>query len=152
MSDEDLYLKIRKEAANQHAFQILEALLVFNKHVLKCNFYQPTSMSSIPDLEVMLTNLRGRTLLPIGSLFPSRGRVPQEAIRHVLCRRRRLPRFPRPIPRRRSRWYPNHQVSRKRVSLFTSKLPERQADLAGTTTPTSEPCLTRTMPLPQPRT
>jgi glutamate dehydrogenase len=45
LSDEDLYLKIRKEAANQHAFQILEALLVFNKHVLKCNFYQPTSES-----------------------------------------------------------------------------------------------------------
>lgn len=43
LSDEDLYLKIRKEATNQHAFQILEALLVFNKHVLKCNFYQPTS-------------------------------------------------------------------------------------------------------------
>jgi hypothetical protein len=35
---------MRKESANQHAFQILEALLVFNKHVLKCNFYQPTSM------------------------------------------------------------------------------------------------------------
>ena len=47
MSDEDLYLKIRKEATNQHAFQILEALLVFNKHVLKCNFYQPTSTSII---------------------------------------------------------------------------------------------------------
>ena len=47
LSDEDLYLKIRKESANQHAFQILEALLVFNKHVLKCNFYQPTSMSFI---------------------------------------------------------------------------------------------------------
>ena len=45
LSDEDLYHKIRKESANQHAFQILEALLVFNKHVLKCNFYQPTSMS-----------------------------------------------------------------------------------------------------------
>ena len=44
LSDEDLYHKIRKESANQHAFQILEALLVFNKHVLKCNFYQPTSM------------------------------------------------------------------------------------------------------------
>ena len=43
LSDEDLYLKIRKTAANQHALQILEALLIFNKHVLKCNFYQPTS-------------------------------------------------------------------------------------------------------------
>jgi glutamate dehydrogenase len=40
-----LYLKIRKSASNQHAVQILEALLIFNKHVLKCNFYQPTSRS-----------------------------------------------------------------------------------------------------------
>jgi glutamate dehydrogenase len=48
LSDEDLYLMIRKKAANQHAFQILEALLIFNKHVLKCNFYQPTSMCFLP--------------------------------------------------------------------------------------------------------
>ncbi|CAD6569984.1 MAG: NAD-dependent glutamate dehydrogenase [Tremellales sp. Tagirdzhanova-0007] len=45
LSDEDLYLKIRKTAANQHALQILEALLIFNKHVLKCNFYQPTKVA-----------------------------------------------------------------------------------------------------------
>ncbi|ORY27092.1 glutamate dehydrogenase [Naematelia encephala] len=45
LSDEDLYLKIRKTATNQHAFQILEALLVFNKHVVKCNFYQPTKVA-----------------------------------------------------------------------------------------------------------
>lgn len=45
LSDADLYNMIRKKAANPHAFQILEALLVFNKHVVKCNFYQPTSAS-----------------------------------------------------------------------------------------------------------
>jgi len=59
LSDEELYAKIRKGASNQHAFQILEALLVFNKHVLKCNFYQPTKValsfrldpSFLPDIE-----------------------------------------------------------------------------------------------------
>jgi glutamate dehydrogenase len=59
LTDEELYAKIRKGASNQHAFQILEALLVFNKHVLKCNFYQPTKValsfrldpSFLPDIE-----------------------------------------------------------------------------------------------------
>ena len=59
LSDEELHAKIRKNAANQHAFQILEALLIFNKHVLKCNFYQPTKValsfrldpSFLPDIE-----------------------------------------------------------------------------------------------------
>jgi glutamate dehydrogenase len=37
--------QIRKKAANQHAAQILEAFLVFNKHVLKSNFYQPTKVA-----------------------------------------------------------------------------------------------------------
>ncbi|KAL7418622.1 NAD-dependent glutamate dehydrogenase [Cryptotrichosporon argae] len=45
LSDEDLYNKIRKTATNPHAVQILEALLIFNKHVLKCNFYQPTKVA-----------------------------------------------------------------------------------------------------------
>ncbi|RSH83801.1 NAD-dependent glutamate dehydrogenase [Saitozyma podzolica] len=45
LSDADLYNMIRKKAANPHAFQILEALLVFNKHVVKCNFYQPTKVA-----------------------------------------------------------------------------------------------------------
>ncbi|RXK35332.1 glutamate dehydrogenase [Tremella mesenterica] len=45
MTDEELYHKIRKTASNQHAQQILEALLIFNKHVLKCNFYQPTKVA-----------------------------------------------------------------------------------------------------------
>ncbi|KAK8846866.1 hypothetical protein IAR55_005956 [Kwoniella newhampshirensis] len=45
LSDEDLYNQIRKTATNRHAQQILEALLIFNKHVLKCNFYQPTKVA-----------------------------------------------------------------------------------------------------------
>lgn len=45
LSDEDLYLKIKKTATNSHHLQILEAFLIFNKHVLKCNFYQPTKVA-----------------------------------------------------------------------------------------------------------
>lgn len=45
---------IRKKAANPHAFQILEALLVFNKHVVKCNFYQPTS--ALPPFDSLLSS------------------------------------------------------------------------------------------------
>ncbi|WVN85676.1 uncharacterized protein L203_100825 [Cryptococcus depauperatus CBS 7841] len=45
ISDEDLHALIRKKAANQHAVQILEAFLVFNKHIIKCNFYQPTKVA-----------------------------------------------------------------------------------------------------------
>ncbi|WOO79432.1 NAD-specific glutamate dehydrogenase [Vanrija pseudolonga] len=45
LSDADLLTQIRKKASNQHAAQILEAFLVFNKHVLKSNFYQPTKVA-----------------------------------------------------------------------------------------------------------
>ncbi|CAL1713560.1 unnamed protein product [Somion occarium] len=45
LSDQELYEKIRKTAANKHEFQVLEAFLIFNKHVLKTNFYQPTKVA-----------------------------------------------------------------------------------------------------------
>lgn len=45
LSDEDLYTAIWKGAQSPLAAQILEALLVFNKHILKCNFYQPTKVA-----------------------------------------------------------------------------------------------------------
>ncbi|GMK59497.1 hypothetical protein CspeluHIS016_0801030 [Cutaneotrichosporon spelunceum] len=45
LSDEDLYHKIKREAANSRAAQVLEACLIFNKHVLKCNFYQNTKVA-----------------------------------------------------------------------------------------------------------
>lgn len=59
LSDQDLYAKIRREAQSPHAAQVLEALLIFNKHILKCNFYQPTKValsfrldpSFLPDIE-----------------------------------------------------------------------------------------------------
>jgi glutamate dehydrogenase len=45
LTDEELYAKIRKEAGNPHDLQIFEAFLIFNKHVLKTNFYQPTKIA-----------------------------------------------------------------------------------------------------------
>jgi glutamate dehydrogenase len=35
LSDDELYAKIRKAVGNPHDLQILEAFLIFNKHVLK---------------------------------------------------------------------------------------------------------------------
>lgn len=72
LSDQELYQKIRKEATNQHAFQILEALLVFNKHVIKCNFYQPTSelFGSLGIEDHQLTTFRGRTVFPTQPCLP----------------------------------------------------------------------------------
>jgi glutamate dehydrogenase len=59
LSDQDLYAKIKREATNSRAAQVLEALLIFNKHVTKTNFYQPTKValsfrldpSFLPDIE-----------------------------------------------------------------------------------------------------
>ncbi|KAI8456081.1 Glutamate/Leucine/Phenylalanine/Valine dehydrogenase-domain-containing protein [Phakopsora pachyrhizi] len=45
LTDEELYSKIRKAAANSHDLQVLESFLVFNKHVLKTNFYTPTKVA-----------------------------------------------------------------------------------------------------------
>ncbi|GLB38177.1 putative NAD()-dependent glutamate dehydrogenase which degrades glutamate to ammonia and alpha-ketoglutarate [Lyophyllum shimeji] len=45
LSDEELYDKIRRAVPNKHEVQVLEAFLIFNKHVLKTNFYQPTKVA-----------------------------------------------------------------------------------------------------------
>jgi glutamate dehydrogenase len=45
LSNEELYAKIRKTVTNPHDVQIFEAFLIFNKHVLKTNFYQPTKLA-----------------------------------------------------------------------------------------------------------
>ncbi|KAJ8081071.1 NAD-dependent glutamate dehydrogenase [Marasmius tenuissimus] len=45
LSDEDLYDRIRKTVPNKHDLQVLESFLVFNRHVLKTNFYQPTKVA-----------------------------------------------------------------------------------------------------------
>ncbi|KAG8880404.1 NAD-dependent glutamate dehydrogenase [Tulasnella sp. 331] len=45
LSDQELYDKIRKTVPNKHEQAVLEAFLIFNKHVLKTNFYQPTKVA-----------------------------------------------------------------------------------------------------------
>lgn len=45
LSDEELYDKIRKTVTNKHDLQVFESFLIFNQHVLKTNFYQPTKVA-----------------------------------------------------------------------------------------------------------
>jgi glutamate dehydrogenase len=45
LTDEQMYDRIRKAANNTHEIQVLEALLFFNKAVLKTNFYTPTKVA-----------------------------------------------------------------------------------------------------------
>ncbi|QRV92303.1 glutamate dehydrogenase (NAD+) [Ceratobasidium sp. AG-Ba] len=45
LTDEELYDKMRKTVPNKQELQVLESFLVFNKHVLKTNFYQPTKVA-----------------------------------------------------------------------------------------------------------
>lgn len=45
LSDAELYDKIRRTVPNKHELQVLESFLIFNKHVLKTNFYQPTKVA-----------------------------------------------------------------------------------------------------------
>jgi len=42
LSDRELYDRIRRTVTNKQDVQVLESFLIFNKHVLKTNFYQPT--------------------------------------------------------------------------------------------------------------
>ena len=45
LSDVELRERIRKTVQDKQEAAILEALLIFNKHVLKTNFYQPTKVA-----------------------------------------------------------------------------------------------------------
>ncbi|KAE9388972.1 Aminoacid dehydrogenase-like protein [Gymnopus androsaceus JB14] len=45
LSDEELYDKIHRTVPNKHSLQVLESFLIFNKHILKTNFYQPTKVA-----------------------------------------------------------------------------------------------------------
>ncbi|KAH8822558.1 NAD-specific glutamate dehydrogenase [Flagelloscypha sp. PMI_526] len=45
LSDQDLHDKIRRTVTNKYELQVLESFLIFNKHVLKTNFYQPTKVA-----------------------------------------------------------------------------------------------------------
>ncbi|KAF7299440.1 NAD-specific glutamate dehydrogenase [Mycena indigotica] len=45
LTDEELHDKLRRSVPNKHELQVLESFLIFNKHVLKTNFYQPTKVA-----------------------------------------------------------------------------------------------------------
>ncbi|KAJ1961542.1 NAD-dependent glutamate dehydrogenase [Dipsacomyces acuminosporus] len=45
LSKEDLLLKITRTTTNDHDAMVMRALLDFNEHVLKTNFYQPTKVA-----------------------------------------------------------------------------------------------------------
>ncbi|KAH9932722.1 NAD-dependent glutamate dehydrogenase [Epithele typhae] len=45
LTDAELHDKIRRTVTNKHELQVLESFLIFNKNVLKTNFYQPTKVA-----------------------------------------------------------------------------------------------------------
>ncbi|KIY69289.1 NADH-dependent glutamate dehydrogenase [Cylindrobasidium torrendii FP15055 ss-10] len=45
MSDVELHDRLRRTVTNKHELQVLESFLIFNKAVLKTNFYQPTKVA-----------------------------------------------------------------------------------------------------------
>ncbi|KAJ7681527.1 NADH-dependent glutamate dehydrogenase [Mycena rosella] len=45
LSDEELWDRMRRAVPGKHELQVLEAFLIFNKHILKTNFYQPTKVA-----------------------------------------------------------------------------------------------------------
>lgn len=45
LNDDELLDKIKKSTSNVHEFMVFESFLIFNKHVLKTNFYQPTKVA-----------------------------------------------------------------------------------------------------------
>lgn len=45
LSPNEIIDKIKKTVSNPHEFMVFESFLVFNQHVLKTNFYQPTKVA-----------------------------------------------------------------------------------------------------------
>ncbi|KAG8907902.1 NAD-dependent glutamate dehydrogenase [Tulasnella sp. 403] len=45
LSDQELLTKLRKTVPNKHELAVLESFLIFNKAILKTNFYQPTKVA-----------------------------------------------------------------------------------------------------------
>ncbi|KAF8442808.1 NADH-dependent glutamate dehydrogenase [Boletus edulis BED1] len=45
LTDEELYDKIRRSVPSKQDLQVLESFLIFNKNVLRTNFYQPTKVA-----------------------------------------------------------------------------------------------------------
>jgi len=59
LSEEELQNRVKRSAANTHDHEVLQSFLIFNKAILKTNFYQPTKValsfrldpSFLPDME-----------------------------------------------------------------------------------------------------
>lgn len=45
LSEEELGARVKRAAANSHDLEVLHSFLIFNKAVLKTNFYQPTKVA-----------------------------------------------------------------------------------------------------------
>ncbi|TFL01414.1 NAD-specific glutamate dehydrogenase [Pterulicium gracile] len=45
LTDEQLWDKMRRTVPNKHELQVLQSFMIFNKHILKTNFYQPTKVA-----------------------------------------------------------------------------------------------------------
>ena len=45
LTDSELYDRLRRSVPNKHDLQVLESFLIFNKAILKTNFYQPTKVA-----------------------------------------------------------------------------------------------------------
>lgn len=45
LSEEELLNRVKRAAANSHDMEVLQSFLIFNKAVLKTNFYQPTKVA-----------------------------------------------------------------------------------------------------------
>ncbi|KAG2354643.1 NADH-dependent glutamate dehydrogenase [Suillus spraguei] len=100
LSDSELYDKIRRTVLNKQDLQVLESFLIFNKHILKTNFYQPTkvalSFRLAPEFlpEIEYPNKPFGMFIVIGNeipWFPIRFRdVARGGIRIVMSRKGRM--------------------------------------------------------------
>ena len=45
LSDQEIHDLIRRKVSNDHQVMVMDAFMVFNKHVLKTNFYTPTKVA-----------------------------------------------------------------------------------------------------------
>lgn len=121
LNDRELYEKIRKSVQNKHELQVLESFLIFNKHVLKTNFYQPTkvalSFRLAPDFlpEVEYPKKPFGMFFIIGKLRMA----PSDFIWSLTSlSRERVPRVPYSLQGCRSGRYPYRHVKEQRVSLL----------------------------------
>jgi glutamate dehydrogenase len=92
LTDSELHDKIRRSVPNKHELQVLESFLIFNKHVLKTNFYQPTKVALsfrlapefLPEIEYPKKPFG--MFFVIGISFPQLRFFPSADLRDVECR------------------------------------------------------------------